>query len=68
MTQPTLSANADTTDPLETELDLLLLQSSHIFEQDFETEQLTANTQNKILGLVPPLFQLLVLTHIICTS
>ena len=36
MTQPTHSAHIDPTDPLEAELDSLLLQCSNIFELDFE--------------------------------
>ena len=64
MTQPTNSAHVDPTDPLEAELDSLLLQYSNIFEQDLEAEQPTANALNKILGVIPPLPQLLVLTHV----
>ena len=36
MTQPTHSTHVDPTDPLEAELDSLLLQCSNIFEQDVE--------------------------------
>ena len=39
MTQPTHSAHVDPTDPLEAELDSLLLQCSNVFEQDFDIEQ-----------------------------
>ena len=37
MTQPTTSAHVDPADPLEAELDSLLLLCSNTYEQDFES-------------------------------
>ena len=39
MTQPIHSTHVDPTDPLEVELDALLLQCSNIYEQDYRNEQ-----------------------------
>ena len=50
MTQPTNSAHVDPTDPLEAELDSLLLQYSDIFEQDLEAEQPTAKRPKQDSG------------------
>ena len=50
MTQPTNSAHVDPTDPLEVELDSLLLQYSDILEQDLEAEQPTVKRPKQDSG------------------
>ena len=49
MTQPTHSAHVDPTDPLEAELDLLLLQCSDIFKLDFEQPKQASGSSSTAL-------------------
>ena len=50
MTQPTHSTHVDLADPLEAELDSLLLHCSNIFEQQQESEIQQPTTPDKILS------------------